>query len=39
MSGLVTFKEPLSHWMTGIETGNRDSSLIADEEAVRNKIG
>ncbi len=39
MSGLVTFKEPLSHWMTSIETNGKDSSLIADEEAVRNKIG
>ncbi|MCI9077342.1 MAG: hypothetical protein HFH68_00265 [Lachnospiraceae bacterium] len=39
MSGLVTFKEPLSHWMTSIETSGVDSSLIADEEAVRNKIG
>lgn len=39
MSGLVTFKEPLSQWMTSIETNGKDSSLIADEEAVRNKIG
>lgn len=39
MSGMVTFKEPLSHWMTGLETDVKNNSLIADEKSVRNKIG
>lgn len=38
MSGMVTFKEPLQHWMTSIEVVDKDENLKADEGEVRSKI-
>ena len=39
MSGMVTFKEPLKHWMTSIETTGRYEDLKTDESELRSKIG
>ena len=38
MSGMVTFKEPLQHWMTSIEITDRYRNLKTDETELRNKI-
>lgn len=38
MSGMVTFKEPIHHWMTSIEVTDKYSDLKTDEEELRNKI-
>ncbi|MCI8625897.1 MAG: hypothetical protein HFI40_06390 [Lachnospiraceae bacterium] len=38
MSGFVTFKEPLSHWMTSIGDSDKDEALKADEGEIRGKI-
>lgn len=39
MSGMVTFKEPIQHWMTSIEVEDKYEDLKADEEELRGKIG
>lgn len=39
MSGWVSFKEPLQHWMTSIEVKDRYENLKTDEEELRSKIG
>lgn len=39
MSGMVTFKEPIQHWMTSIEITDKYENLKADEEELRSKIG
>lgn len=39
MTGLVTFKEPLQHWMTTIEVTDKYENLKSDEEELRSKIG
>lgn len=39
MSGMVTFKSPLQHWMTSIEVRDKYENLKADEEEIRSKIG
>ena len=39
MSGMVTFKEPIQHWMTSIEVTDKYSDLKTDEEELRSKIG
>lgn len=39
MTGMVTFKEPLRHWMTSIEKIDKYDNLKADEKEVRGKIG
>ena len=38
MSGLVTFKEPLKHWMAGIDETDKYDSVITDEGELRSKI-
>lgn len=38
MSGMVTFKEPLPHWMTSIEVTDKYENLKTDEEELRSKI-
>ena len=39
MSGKVSFKEPLQHWMTSIEVTDKYENLKTDEEELRSKIG
>lgn len=39
MSGMVTFKEPIQHWMTSIEITDKYEGLKADENELRSKIG
>lgn len=39
MSGMVTFKEPIQHWMTSIEITDNYKDLKTDEEELRSKIG
>lgn len=39
MTGMVTFKEPIQHWMTSIEVTDKYSNLKADEEELRSKLG
>ena len=38
MSGMVTFKEPIKHWMTSIEVTDKYENLKTDEEELRSKI-
>lgn len=38
MSGMVTFKEPISHWMTSIEITDKYENLKTDENELRSKI-
>lgn len=38
MSGMVTFKEPLKHWMTSLEVTDQYKDLKTDENELRNKI-
>lgn len=38
MSGMVTFKEPIQHWMTSIEVADKYKNLKTDEDELRNKI-
>lgn len=39
MSGMVTFKEPIQHWMTSIEVTDRYENLKTDEDELRSRIG
>lgn len=39
MSGMVTFKEPIQHWMTSIEITDKYENLKTDEDELRSKIG
>lgn len=38
MSGMVTFKEPLQHWMTSIEVTDKYENLKTDEDELRSKV-
>lgn len=38
MSGMVTFKEPMQHWMTSIEVTDEYENLKTDEDELRSKI-
>lgn len=38
MSGMVTFKEPLQHWMTSIEVTDKYENFKTDENELRSKI-
>lgn len=38
MGGLVTFKEPLQHWMTTIEVVDKYEKYKTDEDELRNKV-
>jgi len=38
MSGMVTFKEPIKHWMTSIEVTDKYENLKTDEDELRSKI-
>jgi len=37
-SGMVSFKEPIEYWMTGLSEDDKYSSLKSDEQSVTNKI-
>lgn len=39
MSGMVTFKEPIQHWMTSLEITDQYENLKANEDELRSKIG
>lgn len=39
MSGMITFKEPIEHWMTSIEVKDKYENLKTDEGELREKIG
>lgn len=38
-SGMVSFKEPIKHWMTSINDNDKYEKLKADENEIRGKIG
>ena len=38
MSGMVTFKEPIQHWMTSIEVTDKYENHKTDEDELRSKI-
>lgn len=38
-SGMVTFKEPISYWMSSIEDGDKYSTVKIDEQNIKNKVG
>lgn len=38
-SGMVTFKEPIKHWMRSLEVEDKYKHLKADEGELRSKIG
>ena len=35
---MVSFKEPIEYWMTGLNEDDKYSSLKSDEQYVKNKI-
>lgn len=37
-SGMVSFKEPIEYWMSGIENDDKYGSLKSDEQSIKNKI-
>lgn len=39
MTGMITFKEPLKHWMTSLDVEDKYENLKTDEEELRSKIG
>ena len=39
MGGMVTFKEPLQHWMTSMEIVDKYANVKANEDELRSKIG
>lgn len=39
MSGMVTFKTPIKHWMTSIEVTNKYENVKSDETEIRSKLG
>lgn len=39
MSGMVTFKQPLQHWMSSMEVDDKYANLKTDESELRSKIG
>lgn len=38
-SGMVTFKEPIKHWMASVDDENEYEQVKTSEEAIKNKIG
>lgn len=38
MSGMVTFKEPIKHWMTTIEVVDKYENVKTDEDELRSKV-
>lgn len=38
-SGMVTYKEPIKHWMISLETDDKYKHLKTDESELRGKIG
>lgn len=38
-SGMVSFKEPIKHWMVSLEEDDKYSNLKANEEEIRSKVG
>lgn len=39
MTGMVTFKEPIKHWMTTLEVEDKYGNLKTDEAELRSKVG
>lgn len=39
MSGFVTFKEPIQHWMTSIDVIDKYKQYKTDEDELKSKIG
>ena len=39
MSGMVTFKQPLQHWMSSMEIKDKYENLKANENDIRSKLG
>lgn len=39
MGGMVTFKEPIRHWMSSMEVEDKYENLKSDEEELKGKIG
>ena len=39
MSGMVTFKQPLKHWMSSMEVEDKYKDLKANESEIRSKLG
>lgn len=37
-SGMVSFKEPIQHWMTSLDEDDRYQSVKADENSIKGKI-
>lgn len=38
-SGMVSFKEPIKHWMSSLEEDDKYEHLKTDEDTLRSKIG
>ena len=38
-SGMVTFKNPIKHWMSSIEIENKYANVTSSEEEIRSKLG
>ena len=38
-SGMVSFKEPIKHWMVSLEEEDKYKELKTDENELRGKIG
>jgi len=38
MGGMVTFKEPIQHWMTSIESEDKYEKYKTDEDELRSKV-
>lgn len=38
-SGMVSFKEPIEHWMVSIDENDKYKNLKADENELKRKIG
>lgn len=38
-SGMVSFKEPIKHWMVSLDEDDKYKNLKTDEETLRSKVG
>lgn len=38
-SGMVSFKEPIKHWMISLEDDDKYKHLKTDENELRGKVG
>lgn len=39
MSGMITFKDPIKHWMTIIEKKDKYEDVKTSEDEIKNKVG